>query len=145
MRASRATGASPGARDRRVVMAGRNITELAANNQEIDGQQGFEATFPPTEIHELMLEFAPHHSGPPIVTLTEEGGGTQTIHMRPSPGREGRFATQVLGGKKFTAVRVTTARDIVAKLAKVKMISGAHAPTTAMGGHGTPAAKPPTP
>ena len=125
-------------------MAGKNITELAAN-QEIDGQKGFEATFPPTEIHELMLEFAPHHSGPPIVTLTEATGEKQTIHMRPSLGREGRFATQVAGGKKFTAVRVTTARDIVAQLVKVKMISGAHAPTTATGGHASaPAAKPPT-
>ena len=124
-------------------MAGKNITELAANNQEIDGQKGFEASFPATEIHELILEFVPHHAGPPIVTLTETTGGTQTIHMRPSPGREGRFATQLLGGKKFTAVRVTTARDIVARLAKVKLISGAHAPTTAMGGHASAPQAPP--
>ena len=115
-------------------MAGKNITELTAN-QEIDGQKGFEATFPPAEIHELMLQFDPHHSGPPIVTLTEPSGEKTTIHMRPSPGREGRFATQILGAKKFTSLVVTTARDIIAKLEKVKIISGAHAPTTAMGGH----------
>lgn len=123
-------------------MAGKNITELAAN-QEIDSQKGFEATFPATEIHELMLEFDPHHSGPPIVMLSEATGEKTTIHMRPSLGREGRFATQVVGGKMFTAVRVTTARDIVAKLVKVKMISGAHAPTSSSGGHVPKAGTPP--
>ena len=119
-------------------MAGKNITELAAN-KEIDGQEGFEATFPPTEIHELMLEFDPRQSGPPIVALSDTTGAKQVIHMRPQLGREGRFATQVGGGKLFTSLRVTTARDIIAKLVKVKMISGAHAPTSAGGGH-SPAA-----
>src|SRR5262245_57041708 len=120
-------------------MAGKNITELAAN-PEIDGQQGFEATFPPTEIHELMLEFDPRHPGPPVAVLTEASGEKTSIHLRPSLGREGRFATQILGAKKFVSLRITTARDIVAKLVKVKFISGAHAPTTATGGHAPKAA-----
>jgi hypothetical protein len=125
-------------------MAGKNITELEAN-KEIDGQEGFEATFPPTEIHELMLVFDPRQSGPPIVALSDTTGAKQVIHMRPSLGREGRFATQVGGGKQFTSLRVTTARDIVAKLLKVKMISGAHAPTDAQGGHAPAAPKAPPP
>jgi hypothetical protein len=123
-------------------MAGKNITELAAN-QEIDGQKGFEAGFAPTEIHEVLLEFHPRHSGPPIVTLTQDTGEKQVFHMRPSLGREGRYATQVLGAKKFTAVRVTTARDVVAKLVKIKFISGAHPPTTEFGGHDPRPSSPP--
>jgi hypothetical protein len=116
-------------------MSGKNIVELDAN-AEIDGQQGFEASFAPTEVHEVMIVMHRRHLGPPIVVLSDGDGATQEVHPLPLSGREGRYATRLEGGRMGSKVRVTTARDIVAKLEKVKLI----------GGHkhvGPPAATPP--
>lgn len=103
-------------------MSGRNIVELAAN-ANVDGTTAFEATFPATEVHELMLEFDPKHTGPPICVLSGGSGGSKEIHVPPLRGREGRYSAQV-GGGTFASVRVTTARNVKAKLIKIKLMGG---------------------
>ena len=105
-------------------MSGKNILELAAD-KEIDGQEGFEATFPAMPVHELMLLMDPRRSGPPIVVLSDGTGVTKEVHPLPLRGREGRYSAQISGDASYSKIRVTTARDIVAQLQKVKLISGA--------------------
>ena len=100
----------------------KNIVELAAN-VEVDGTKAFEATFPPTDVHELLLEFDPKHRGPPICVLSDGGANTKEIHVPPLAGREGRYSAQV-GGMRFSSVRVTTARNVKARLLKVKLMGG---------------------
>lgn len=121
-------------------MGGRNIVELAANT-DVDGTKAFEASFPATEVHELMLEFDPKHTGPPICVLAGGSAGSKEIHVPPLRGREGRYAAQV-GGGSFSSVRVTTARNVKAKLIKVKLMGG-HADHP--GGGSVPPAAPHTP
>jgi|SRR5262245_2042054 len=115
-------------------MPGKNIVELTAD-KEIDGQDGFEATFPPMPVHELMLVMDPRHSGPPVVVLTDGTGASKEVHPHPLGGREGRYSARIDGGASYSKIRVTTARDIIAQLQKVKLISGS--------GHAAPTATPP--
>src|SRR5689334_7153404 len=103
---------------------GRNIVELAANT-DVDGTKAFETSFPATEVHELMLEFDPKHTGPPICVLSDAGANPKEIHVPPLRGREGRYSSQV-GGGKYSHVKVTTARNVKAKLIKVKLMGGHH-------------------
>jgi hypothetical protein len=110
-------------------MPGKNIVELAAD-LEIDGQTGFEATFPPMQVHELMLVMDPRHSGPPVVVLSDGAAGTKEVHPLPLRGREGRYSAQIGGGATYSKIRVTTARDVIAQLQKVKLISGAGHPAS---------------
>ncbi len=106
-------------------MPGKNIVELAAN-VEIDGTRAFEASFAPTGIHELLVEFEPKHAGPPIVKLSGDGGATEEVHPNPQRGREGRFSAQMKDHTKmWSRLSVTTARNMKARLVKVKLIGGA--------------------
>lgn len=108
-------------------MAGKNIVELAANT-EIDGTRAFEATFAPTGVHELMLEFDPRHTGPPIVRLSGNDGAAEELHPIPLRGREGRYSGRLKDqGRSWTKIAVTTARNMKARLIKVKLIGGAPA------------------
>jgi hypothetical protein len=108
-------------------MSGKNIVELPAN-QEIDGTKAFEASFSPLAVHEVLLEFDPKHSGPPLCRFSNEQGGTQELHMLPQRGRDGRFSNHVAGGAKWSKVSVTTLRNVKARLVKVKLIGKVEAP-----------------
>ena len=103
---------------------GKNIHEIPAN-QEVDPAKGFEATFPAQQIDELLLEFDPKHSGPPVATLSGGNGTTpKELHPRPQFGREGRFAIQVGGPETWTNIRVSLApRGHKAKLVAIKLIA----------------------
>src|SRR5437016_5742606 len=103
-------------------MSGRNIHEIDVN-QDIDPTKAFEGTFPAQSVDELLLELDPKHSGPPVVTLSGDGGATKEFHPKPQFGREGRFAQQIGGPEKWSGVRVTLARGKSAKLLKVKLIA----------------------
>lgn len=116
-------------------MSARNTVELAAN-QDVDGTAAFEGSFEPAEVHELMVEMDPKHCGPPICVLSDGGANSKEVHPLPLRGREGRYSAMVGGGVKYAKIRVTTARNIRARLVKVKLISGA-------GHHAAPAATPP--
>jgi len=107
-------------------MSGKNIHEIEAN-QDVDTTKAFEGAFPAQPVDELLLEFDPKHSGPPIVTLLGDGGASKTIHPRPQLGREGRFATQVGGPERWNRVKVGLAHTMAsgkpAKLVRVKLIA----------------------
>jgi hypothetical protein len=75
-------GRLPPWRDRPVS---RNIHEIEAN-KEITPTVAFEATFSPLAIDEVLLEFDPKHSGPPVVVLGNGSGETKEIHMLPQRG-----------------------------------------------------------
>ena len=120
-------------------MPGRNIVELAAN-VDVDGTKAFEASFPATDVHELMLEFDPKHSGPPICVLSDGAANSKEVHVPPIRGREGRYSSQV-GGGRYSSIRITTARNVKAKLIKVKLMGG-HADHP--GGGSVPPPKPPS-
>jgi hypothetical protein len=101
-------------------MTGKNIVELQAN-QAIDGAAAFEATFPAHVVDELMLEFDPKHSGPPLVVLSG-GAAPKEVHPTPLRGRDGRFAVHFKPGETCTSVRVSMLRGVKGKLIKVKLI-----------------------
>ena len=107
-------------------MAG-NIVELVAN-QEIDGQRAFSQTFSATAVDELMLEFDPKHTGPPIVHLTGSDGAKKEIHPMPLRGREGRFSAHLGGDTKWSSISVTMALETKGKLVKVRLVVRSHAP-----------------
>jgi hypothetical protein len=108
-------------------MAG-NIVELVAN-QNVDGQNAFTQSFAPTAVDELLLEFDPKHSGPPIVKLSGEGGAAKEIHPLPQRGREGRFSAHLGGDAKWSSLSVTMARNTKGRLVKVRLIVKSHAAT----------------
>jgi hypothetical protein len=97
-----------------------NILELPAN-KAIDGADAFEATFAPHAVDELMLEFDPKHSGPPLVVLGL-AGGPKEIHPTPLRGREGRFAVHFRPAETCTSVRVSMLRGTKGRLVKIKLI-----------------------
>lgn|GEM_PF-2299845 len=110
----------------------RNILEIEAH-KEITPTVAFEATFSPLAIDEVMLEFDPKHSGPPVIVLGNGSGETKEIHMLPQRGREGRFANHTEGSGTWSTIKVHLAsRGHKAKLVKVKFIAkgaGGVAPT----------------
>ena len=108
-------------------MAG-NIVELVAN-QDVDGARAFTQTFAATAVDELMLEFDPKHSGPPIAKLAGEGGAAKEIHPMPLRGREGRFSAHVGGDEKWSSISVSMAREKRGKLLKVRLVVKSHAST----------------
>jgi hypothetical protein len=104
-------------------MSGKNIHEIAAS-MDLDPTKNFEATFPAQKIDELLLEFDPKHSGPPLVTLLGDAGATKTLHPTPQFGREGRFVAHLPGPETWTTIRVTLApRGHKAKLVAIKLIA----------------------
>src|SRR5262245_31832783 len=104
-------------------MTGKNILELAVD-RTIDGTSAFEANFPAHVVDELMLEFDPKHSGPPLVVLSG-GAAPKEVHPTPLRGRDGRFATHFNPGEKCTSLKVSMLRGVKAKLVKVKLIGHA--------------------
>jgi hypothetical protein len=103
----------------------KNIVELEAN-QEIDGERAFEASFSPVGVDELMLEFDPKRSGPPVVVLSNDSGARKEVHPLAQRGRDGRFAAHFPhDGSVFSKVRVTMARGAKARLVKVKLVARA--------------------
>jgi hypothetical protein len=72
-------------------------------------------------VDELMLEFEPKHSGPPLVVLSG-GAGAKEIHPTPLRGREGRFAAHFKPAETCTSLRVSMLRGVKGKLVKVKLI-----------------------
>jgi hypothetical protein len=106
----------------------RNIVELEAN-QDVDGERAFERTFSPVVVDELMLEFDPKHTGPPLVVLSNDAGAKKEIHPAPQRGREGRFSVHFAHeGVAWSKVRVSMLRGAKAKLVKVKLIAKAAGP-----------------
>jgi hypothetical protein len=106
-----------------------NIVQLDAN-MDIDGERAFEATFAPTAVDEILLEFDPKHSGPAVIHLSNDSGGRKEIHPTPQRGREGRmsahFAHDAAAGT-WSKLRVSMLRGVKAKLIKVKLIAKAPA------------------
>jgi hypothetical protein len=101
----------------------RNIVEIEAN-ADVDGQRAFERSFAATSIDEVMLEFDPKHSGPPIVVLSNDAGAQKEIHPSPNRGREGRFSAHLPHDTStWSKVRVSMARGAKAKLLKVKLVA----------------------
>ena len=105
-------------------MSGRNIHEIEAN-ADVDPSKAFESAFPAQAIDELLLEFDPKHSGPPVVTFGGDGGAKKEVHPLPQRGREGRFAMQMGGPEKWTSIRVTLSHRAhkPARLVRVKLIA----------------------
>ena len=101
-------------------MTGKNIVEFEAN-KSIDGTEAFVANFASHVVDELMLEFEPKHSGPPLVVLTG-GAGTKEIHPTPLRGRDGRFAVHFRPPETCSSLRVSMLRGVKGKLVKVKLI-----------------------
>ena len=108
-----------------------NIVELQANHQEIDGQRPFSQSFPAVVVDELMLEMEPKHCGPPVCILTGEGGAKMEVHPLPLRGREGRYSSHIGGDTKWTGISITIARNMKAKLIKVRLVVKSHAAGTA--------------
>ncbi len=102
-------------------MPGSGVMELAAN-RELQGDEAFEATFPPTAVGEITVECDPKKSGPPICVLTDAAGAKSEVHPMPTRGREGRYSSHVKEPNAWTAVRVTIARGKKAHLVKVRLI-----------------------
>lgn len=102
-------------------MSSRFIQEIEAV-ATVDTTATFDTTFAARTIDELLLDFDPKHSGPPICVLTDDAGGTKEIHMPPSWGREGHFAAKLGGPVKWVKVSVRMARGKPAKLKKIKLI-----------------------
>jgi hypothetical protein len=101
----------------------KNIHEIPAN-QEVDPTKAFEADFPSQKIDELLLEFDPKHSGPPLATLSGGNGTAKELHPRPQFGREGRFVIQIGGEETWTHIKVCLApRGHKAKLVAIKLIA----------------------
>ena len=109
-------------------MAG-NIVELAVN-QDIDGQNGYTASFPATAMDQLMLEFDPKHTGPPVCALTGHEGAKMEIHPMPLRGREGRFSAHVGNDTKWSGITVTmaAASKHKGKLLKIRLVVKSHVP-----------------
>jgi hypothetical protein len=104
-------------------MSGRNIHEIEAN-QQVDPTTAFESTFAPLAVDELLLEFDPKHSGPPLVTLSNDAGATKEVHPLPQRGREGRFSAHTEGSGTWSKIRVALApRGHKAKLVRIKLIA----------------------
>lgn len=104
-------------------MSIRFIQEIEAV-ATIDPTVTFDTSFPARTIDELLLDFDPKHSGPPICVLTDDAGGTKEIHMPPSWGREGHFAAKLGGTVRWVKISVRIARGKAAKLKKIKLIGG---------------------
>jgi hypothetical protein len=104
-------------------MSSRFIQEIEAA-ASIDPTVSFDTTFAARTIDELLLDFDPKHSGPPICTLTDDAGGSKEIHMPPSWGREGHFAAKLGGPERWVKISVRIARGKAAKLKKIKLIGG---------------------
>lgn len=101
----------------------RNIVELEAN-QDIDGERAFEREFPAVAIDELMLEFEPKHTGPPLVVLSNDAGVRKEIHPAAQRGREGRFSVHFAHeAGTWSKVRVSMLRGTKGKLLKVKLVA----------------------
>jgi hypothetical protein len=101
----------------------RNIVELEAN-QDVDGERAFERAFTPVAVDELMLEFDPKHSGPPLVVLSNDAGAKKEIHPSAQRGREGRFQAHLPhDGVTWSKVRVSMLRGAKGKLLKVKLVA----------------------
>lgn len=101
----------------------RNIHTIEAN-REVTPTEAFEATFAPLHVDEVLLEFDPKKSGPPVAVLSGDGGAHAEFHLLPQRGREGRFAHHTGGGTAFSAIRVHLApRGKTAKLVRVKLIA----------------------
>jgi hypothetical protein len=108
----------------------RNIVELEAN-QDVDGERAYEGAFAPVSVDELMLEFDPRHSGPPLVVLSNDAGGRKEVHPTPLRGREGRFSTHFShDGTAWSKVRVSMLRGAKGRLLKVKLVAKAAGPAT---------------
>jgi hypothetical protein len=105
-------------------MSSKFIQEIEAV-ATIDTTVTFDTTFAARTIDELLLDFDPKHSGPPICVLTGDAGATKEIHMPPSWGREGHFAAKLGGPEKWVKVSVRMAKGKAAKLKKIKLIGGA--------------------
>ncbi len=59
----------------------RNIHEIEAN-ADVDPSKAFESAFPAQAIDELLLEFDPKHSGPPVVTFGGDGGAKKAAWIK---------------------------------------------------------------
>ncbi len=118
-------------------MAGAGVVELVAN-KELQGDEAFEATFPPMTVGEVTVECDPKRSGPPVCVL---GDGTAKAEVHPAPvrGRDGRYSAHVKETNAWTSVRVTIARGKKAHLVKVRLIPRSERTTPAVAP--TPAAK----
>src|SRR5687767_7050284 len=100
-----------------------NIVQLDAN-VDIDGEHAFEKTFPATAVDEIMLEFGPKHTGPPLIVLSNDAGVKKEVHPTPLRGREGRFSAHFAHESgTWSSVRVTMLRGMKGKLVKVKIFA----------------------
>jgi hypothetical protein len=101
----------------------RNIVELQAN-KDVSADSPFEATFPPVDVDEILLEFDPKHSGPPLIVLSNSGGATKEVHPMPQRGREGRFVARFPNETtQWSAIRVGMLRGKRGRLVKVKLVA----------------------
>jgi hypothetical protein len=101
----------------------RNIVELQAN-QDVTGEKPFEANFPAVDVDEVMLEFDPKHTGPPLIVFSNAAGVRKEIHPMPLRGREGRFSARLPGETTaWSNVKVSMLRGTRGRLVKVKLVA----------------------